>query len=473
MKQKKTATLGIALIPVIFLVAFLAYAMMVNNVWESGWIDVHIPLLSSAMLAVVVAVFGLNYKWEEIEEGIVDIIKASMGAILILMIIGVVIGTWLQSGVVPAMIYWGLQVMNPAIFLVATLLITSFVSLATGSSWTTAATVGIALMGVGQGLGIPTEVIGGAIISGAYFGDKMSPLSDTTNLAPGIAGANLFDHIRHMIYTTGPSYVIALIFFGVLGIKYSQGVIDQAAVDGITTALSSSFNLNPLLLLAPILVIGMVILKIPAIPGLFSGGVIGAIFAFIFQKADFNSVIDSMHYGFGIETGNAIVDDLVSGGGLDGMMWTVSLILCAMMFGGVMEKTGMLRAIAQAMLKFAKSTGSLITTTIVTSLIMNVIAGDQYLAIVIPGRMYKEEYDKRGLHPKNLSRTLEDCATLTSPLVPWNSCGAYMIGTLGLTPWTYVPYTILNWVNPLIAILWGYTGFSIEYVDSKEETKAV
>jgi NhaC family Na+:H+ antiporter len=259
--------------------------------------------------------------------------------------------------------------------------------------------------------------------------------------------------------------------FGIMGIKYANGTIDQGVVDGITSALDASFNLNPLLLLAPVLVIAMVILKVPAIPGLFSGGVIGGIFAFIFQGAGFNDVIDAMHYGFSTETGNAIVDgvetgkSLVSGGGLDSMMWTVSLILCAMMFGGVMEKTGMLRAIAQAMLKFANSTGSLITTTIVTSIIMNVIAGDQYLAIVIPGRMYKEEYDKRGLHPKNLSRTLEDAATLTSPLVPWNSCGAYMIGTLGLEPWTYVPYAILNWVNPLVAILLGYTGFSIEYID--------
>lgn len=471
MKERKQASLGLALIPVLFLVVFLAYAMMVNNVWESGWIDVHIPLITSAMFAAAIAIFALNYTWAELEEGIVDIIKASMGAVLILMIIGVVIGTWLQSGVVPAMIYYGLQVLNPGIFLVATLLITSFVSLATGSSWTTAATVGIALMGVGQGLGIPVPVIGGAIISGAYFGDKMSPLSDTTNLAPAVAGANLFDHIRHMVYTTGPSYIITLIIFAIIGFGYSKGTIDQSTVDGISNALIGTFNLNPLLLLAPVLVIGMVVMKIPAIPGLFSGGIIGAIFAWIFQGAGLNDVIDAMHYGVSFDTGNDIVNDLVSGGGLDGMMWTVSLILCAMMFGGVMEKTGMLRAIAQGMLKFATNVGGLITTTIVTSIVMNVIAGDQYLAIVIPGRMYKEEYDKRGLHPKNLSRTLEDAATLTSPLVPWNSCGAYMIGTLGLDPWTYVPYCFLNWINPLIAIFYGYTGITIEKVAPEDQVK--
>jgi NhaC family Na+:H+ antiporter len=467
MKQRKEATLGFALIPVAFLVAFLAYAMLVNNVWESGWIDVHIPLLASAFLAAVVAIFGLGYKWSEIEEGIVEIIKASMGAILILMVIGVVIGTWLQSGVVQTMIYYGLKVMNPAIFLVATLLVCSFVALATGSSWTTAATVGIALMGVGQGLGIPVPMIAGAIISGAYFGDKMSPLSDTTNLAPAVSGATLFEHIRHMIYTTGPSYIISLILFGILGMRFAGTEIDQASVNAIFTALTENFNINILLLLAPIIVITLVVLKVPALPGLFAGAVIGAIFAFIFQGADLVSVVDAMHYGVAYETGNEIVDSLVSGGGLDSMMWTVSLILSAMMFGGVMEKTGMLRTIAQGMLKFATNVGGLIATTVVTAIIMNIIAGDQYLAIVIPGRMYKEEYDKRGLHPKNLSRTLEDSATLTSPLVPWNSCGAYMIGTLGLTPWTYVPYCFLNIINPIIAIIYGYTGFSIEKV-SKE-----
>jgi len=472
LKQKKQASMGMALIPVLFLVAFLFYATMVNNVWETGWIDVHIPLLLSAFVAGLVAIFGLNYEWAELEEGIVELIKASMGAIIILMIIGVVIGTWLASGIVPAMIYYGLKILNPAIFLVVTLIMCSIVSLATGSSWTTAATIGIALMGVGQGLGIPVPVIGGCIISGAYFGDKMSPLSDTTNLAPGIAGADLFDHIRHMIYTTGPSYIISLVVFGVLGVKYAAGEIDQANIDSMLTALEGAYAINPILLIAPILVIVMVVMKIPAIPGLFMGGLLGAIFAFMFQGSDLLGIVDAMHYGFGIETGNEIVDSLVSGGGLDSMMWTISLILCAMIFGGIMEKTGMLGSIAEGILKLAKRTGDLIVATMLTSLAMNFIAGDQYLAIVIPGRMYKEEYDRRGLHPKNLSRTLEDAATLTSPLVPWNSCGAYMIGTLGLTPWTYVPYCVLNLVNPLVAAFYGYTGISITKVDAADKASA-
>ena len=327
-------------------------------------------------------------------------------------------------------------------------------------------------MGVGQGLGIPVPVIGGCIISGAYFGDKMSPLSDTTNLAPGVAGADLFDHIRHMIFTTGPSYVVCLVVFGLMGMKYASGEIDQVGIDSMLSALDATYSINPILLIAPILVIVMVVMKVPAIPGLFMGGLLGGIFAFMFQGADMLGIIDAMHYGYGVETGNEVVDSLVSGGGLHGMMWTVSLILCAMIFGGIMEKTGMLAAIAGGILKVAKRTGDLIVATMLTSLAMNFVAGDQYLAIVIPGRMYKEEYDRRGLHPKNLSRTLEDAATLTSPLVPWNSCGAYMIGTLGLTPWTYVPYCVLNLVNPLVAAFYGYTGISIEKIDTSKEASA-
>ncbi len=468
MKTKKQPTVKIALIPVVFLAASLFYATMVNNVWETGWIDVHIPLLMAAFVGGAIAIFKLGYTWGELEEGIVDLIKASMGAIIILMVIGIVIGTWLASGIVPSMIYYGLKILNPAIFLVVTLLMCSIVSLATGSSWTTVATVGIALMGVGTGLGIPVPVIAGAIISGSYFGDKMSPLSDTTNLAPAVAGTTLFEHIRHMIFTTGPSYVISLIFFGVRGMRYAGGNIDVESVNGMIDALSSTFNITPVLLLAPVLVIAMVVMKVPALPGLFCGGLLGVLFAAVFQGTDLLGVIDAMHYGFSVETGNSVVDSLVSGGGLDSMMWTVSLIVCAMIFGGIMEKTGMLGAIAEGILTLATRTGDLVLATVLTCFAMNVIAGDQYLAIVIPGRMYKAEYDKRGLHPKNLSRTLEDSATLTSALIPWNSCGAYMMATLGVAPWTYVPYCILNLVNPLIAILYGYTGITLEKIEEKQ-----
>lgn len=458
MEQRKVSP-GIALIPVIFLVVTLAYSLRFLGA------DPHIPLFTSAIFAALVGIFVLKVSWAEIEEGIVDTIKMSMGAIIILMIIGMVIGTWILSGIVPTMIYYGLKILSPSIFLVATLLMSSIVSLATGSSWTTAGTVGIALMGVGMGLGIPAPMIGGAIISGAYFGDKMSPLSDTTNLAPAMAGATLFEHIKHMIFTTGPSYIISIIFFLILGFRYSGNELNLGMINEINAGLEASFNLNPLLLIVPVVVIGIVIMKVPAIPGLFGGAILGGLAAIFVQGSTLGQVVDSLHYGFVSESGIASVDDLLTRGGLDSMMWTISLILCAMIFGGVMEKTGMLQALASEILKLAKSTGTLVVATILTALGMNALAGDQYLAIVIPGRMFKDAYAERNLHPKNLSRVLEDSGTLTSPLIPWNTCGAFMIATLGLAPWTYVPYCILNLVNPLVSIFYGFTGITMEKLD--------
>lgn len=460
MENKKVSPL-VALIPVAFLIVTLSYGIIVLGA------DPHIPLFTSAIVAALVGIFILKMPWSEIEEGIVDTIKMSMGAVIILMIIGMVIGTWILSGIVPVMIYYGLQILSPNIFLVATLLMCSIVSLATGSSWTTAGTVGIALMGVGAGLGIPAHIIGGAIISGAYFGDKMSPLSDTTNLAPAMAGAKLFDHIKHMVFTTGPAYVISIIFFLVIGFRYSGSNLDMSLINEINYGLEGLFNLNPILLLVPVIVIGAVVMKVPAIPGLFFGAVLGGLAAMAFQGAGLGDVVDALHYGFGADTGIESVDSLLSRGGLDSMMWTISLILCAMTFGGVMEKTGMLQSLAGEIVKLAVNTGSLVVATILTAIGINLIAGDQYLALVIPGRMFKQTYEDRGLHPKNLSRVLEDSGTLSSPLIPWNTCGAFMIGTLGLAPWTYVPYCILNLVNPLVSMFYGFTGITMEPLEKE------
>ncbi|RKD31569.1 Na+/H+ antiporter NhaC [Thermohalobacter berrensis] len=450
-----------AIIPVIFLIVSLFVTL---QYWGG---DPQIPIIASAGVAAFIAIMS-GQPWEDLRDGMVHTIGMSMQAILILAIIGMVIGTWILSGVVPTMIYYGLQILSPSIFLVATCLICCVVSLATGSSWTTAGTVGIALIGIGQGLGIPLPMVAGAIISGAYFGDKMSPLSDTTNLAPAMAGANLFDHIRHMIYTTGPSLIIALILYGFLGSKYAGKALDTAAINNILETLASNFNINLLLLLPPVLVIVMVILKIPAIPGLIGGTILGGIFAAIFQGAGMTEIISAAHYGFAADTGVEAVDTLLSRGGLDSMMWTISLILCAMCFGGVMEKSGMLNAIAEKILSLANSTGSLILATILTCIATNILAGDQYLAIVIPGRMYKKMYDDKKLHPKVLSRTLEDAGTLTSSLIPWNSGGAYMYSTLGVHPFAYGMYAFLNLINPIIAVIYGYLGFTIEKISDKD-----
>lgn len=455
---------GKAMIPILFLVAALISTLQ----FFGG--DPHIPIVASTVVAAIVAIAS-GQSWKDLEEGMVETIRMSLQAILILAIIGMIIGSWILAGVVPTMIYYGLKIISPSIFLVATCLICSIVSLATGSSWTTAGTVGIALIGVGQGLGIPLPIVAGAIISGAYFGDKMSPLSDTTNLAPAMAGSNLFDHIRHMIYTTGPSLLIALVLYGILGIKYAGNQLDTANINAILNTMSQNFNISPLLLIPPVLVIVMVVLKVPAIPGLIGGTVLGGLFAFMFQGAGMSAIIDAVHYGFVSETGVAAVDDLLSRGGLDSMMWTISLILVAMCFGGVMERSGMLAAIAGKILEFAKGTGSLVTATILTCIFTNLVAGDQYLSIVIPGRMYKPMFDELNLHPKNLSRCLEDSGTLTSPLIPWNTCGAFMYTTLGVHPFAYLPYAFLNLLNPLVSIFYGYTGITMEKVQP-EETNA-
>ena len=457
-KVKREATLLEALIPVIATVAILMYTILPVFGVEG---EVHIPLILGALVGVLVAVYRMGYTWQDIETGIISSIGGTMQAIIILAIIGMIIGTWILGGIVPTLIYYGLQVLSPGIFLFATLILCSIVSMATGSSWTTAGTVGIALMGVGAGLGINPAMTAGAIISGAYFGDKMSPLSDTTNLAPAMAGSTLFDHIKHMVYTTGVSYVIAAAGFIFLGFGYAGKALDTASINEILDLMSQNFNINPILLLVPIIVIVMVAMKAPAIPGLFVGTLLGGVAALTFQGATMGDVLNAMQNGVTSETGNAVLDTLLSRGGLQSMMWTISLIMCALTFGGVLEKTGMLESIAKRVLKYAKSTGSLVTVTILTSIFANVLAGDQYLSIVLPGKMYKEEYHRRGLAPRNLSRCLEDAGTLTSPLVPWNTCGATMSTYLGIPTVEYIPYCFLNLVNPLVSIVFGFTGITM------------
>jgi NhaC family Na+:H+ antiporter len=458
--KKKEITLGIALIPVLFLIIALFFTIVVFKQ------PPHIPLISAAAVAAIVAIIR-KHPWKEIHEGMVHGITLAMGAILILMVVGTMIGTWILGGIVPSMIYYGLKVLSPAVFLIATLIICSIVSLGTGSSWSTAGTVGVALVGVGQGLGIPVAMVAGAIVSGAYFGDKMSPLSDTTNLAPAVAGTDLFSHIRHMVYTTAPGYVLSLFLFGLIGIKFSEGVLRAKNIETIMSTVKSHFFIHPVLLLPPAVVIIMVVKKIPPLPALLGGTVLGGIFAMITQFSSLAQVIEAAHSGYVSKTGVAMVDDLLTRGGLMSMMETVALIICALSLGGIMERTGMLDALARALLKRVRRTGSLVATTIFSCIGMNAIASDQYISIVIPGRMYKNAFDARRLHPKNLSRCLEDSGTLSSPLIPWNSCGAFMHATLGVNPLVYLPYAFLNLANPVVSIFYGYTGITMEKVEEE------
>lgn len=464
-ENRKEIKLGIAIIPVLFLVGSLS---LVIGVFKQS---PHIPLICASAVAAAVAIFH-KHRWKEIQEGMVHGITLAMGAILILMIVGTMIGTWIQGGIVPSMIYYGLKSLSPGIFLVATLIICSIVSLGTGSSWSTAGTVGVALIGVGKGLGIPVSMVAGAIISGAYFGDKMSPLSDTTNLAPAVAGTDLFSHIRHMVYTTVPGYILSIILYALLGTRVSGGAIETQNIETILSTLKSNFFIHPILLLPPCLVIVMVVMKIPPLPALLGGTVLGGMFAMLTQSRSLADIILSAKSGYVSETGVKMVDDLLTRGGLDYMMNTVALIICALSFGGIMERTGMLDVLAKSLLKRVKSTGSLVATTIFSCIGMNAIASDQFIAIVIPGRMYKNAFESRGLHPKNLSRCLEDSGTLSSPLIPWNSCGAYMWATLGVNPLLYLPYAFLNLANPIVSLFYGYTGITMEKIKPNSEKSA-
>jgi NhaC family Na+:H+ antiporter len=463
-QEKKKIGLAVSLIPVIFLILAL---FLVIGIFKQ---EAHIPLILASTVASSIAIY-YKHSWKEIQDGMLLGIHLAMGAMLILMIIGTMIGTWMLGGIVPSMVFYGLKLISPGVFLVASLIICSIISMGTGSSWSTAGTVGVALIAVGEGLGIPVYISAGAIISGAYFGDKMSPLSDTTNLAPAVAGTDVFTHVRHMVYTTGPSYLITLILYTFIGLKYSGGKLDTGKIDLILSALQSKFFIHPILLIAPLLVIVMVVLKIPPLPALMGGTLLGALFALIFQSSSLSAIFSAAQNGYVSDTGMKMVDDLLTRGGLQSMMSTVALIICALSFGGIMEKTGMLTTIAGSLLKRVKRTGSLVATTIFSCIGMNIIASDQYMAIVIPGRMYKNAFDKMGLHPKNLSRCLEDSATLTSPLIPWNTCGAFMTATLGVYSLAYLPYAFLNLLNPLVSIFYGYTGITMEKLHEGKKTK--
>lgn len=435
----------------------------------------HIPMLIGTAFAAVIAL-KIGYKWQDIENSMYEGIRQALQAIIILAIIGVLIGVWLLSGVVPTMIYFGLKILSPKIFLVATVLICSITSLATGTSWGTAGTIGIALMGIASGLGIPAPIAAGAVISGAYFGDKMSPLSDTTNLAPAMAGTDVFTHVKFMLKPTLISYGITLAVFAFVGLKFGGNNVDMTTIQTMKTALETSFNLSPILLLPPVTVIVLISRKVPAIPGIFIGILLGAVLAPIFQGANFGDILNSGYSGFVSNTGIESIDSLLTAGGLSNMMYSISLTLIAMMFGGIMERTGQLEVIVAKLLGLVKSTTGLITLTIATCIGSNMTMPEQYISIVVPGRMYAQAYKDQGLHPKTLSNALESAGTLTSALIPWNTCGAFLYGVLGVPTMLYAKWAIFNYVTPIVVILLSFTGLTVAMLtdeEKKENAKAI
>lgn len=453
-RSKPLPSLKIALIPIVSMMLLLFVGIFIYGS------EPHIPVLISAIISGGVAIY-LGYRWDEIEKAVTAGVALSVPALLILLVLGTLIATWLAGGIVPTMIYYGLDILSPEWFLPLAVIITSAVSLTAGNAWTAAGTVGIAVMGVGVILGYNPAMVAGAVISGAYFGDKLSPLSETTNMAPGIIGVNLFEHIRYMLYTTIPAWVITIILFLILGIFNQAESHDISSVKLLQEQLDQIFVISPWLILVPIVVLVMIMCKMPAIPGLVVGSFLGGVVAFLVQGESIGSILNMMMVGYEKETGNEVINTLLNNGGMVSMMSTIYLVMLAMSLGGILELTGSLETIVKNLLKLAKSTGSLIATTAASSITANVIACDQYLSILIPGRMYVQAYKDKGLALKNLSRTVEDAGTMTSSLVPWNTCGAFMAGTLGVATVDYAPYVFLGILSPCVAILYGYTGFRI------------
>ena len=462
-KQEKTPRipkLWEALLTMGLLIVIMAVAILVYGV------DPHVPMFLGTVIAALMAL-RLGYKWEIIEKAMMDGIYRALQSVIILAIIGILIGVWLDAGVVPAMIYYGLKILKPGIFLVACVLVCSITSLATGTSWGTMGTMGVALMGIGIGLGMNPAMTAGAVISGAYFGDKMSPLSDTTNLAPAMAGTDVMSHVKFMLLPTGIVYGITLIFFGIMGVvQHGSGAADMSKVGELSTALEGMFNLNPLLLLPPVIVIVAVALKMPAIPGITLGILSGAVIGMIFQdNCTLGSLMSAGMGGFSCETGIYEVDELLNSGGLDAMMFSISLTILAMMFGGIMEETKQLEVIVDKLKSLAKSPASLVTLTEATCVVSNATMPEQYISIVIPGRMYAEEYKKMGLHPTCLSNALEGAGTVTSALIPWNTCGVFISTTLGLGVAQYGPWAIFNWLMPIVVIIMAFMGLTTADTD--------
>ena len=416
----------------------------------------HVTMLTAFGVAVLVLTIE-KCPYSKVEEAILEGSKLAVPTILILYSIGCLMGAWIASGTVPMIIYWGLKLINPSIFLVTACLACVITSLATGSSWSTIGTVGVALIGVGMGLEINPAMTAGAIVSGAAFGDKMSPLSDTTNVAPAVAEGDLFDHIKALVYTAGPGIVIALVAFFVLGMKHG-GSADTETVSAILAALESQFHLNIITLIPPVLVIVLAVMKKPALPTLLISGIVAAAIAIFMQGETLPSIANIMENGYVSETGFADIDSLLSRGGLFSMNYTSSLTIIVMVYGSLLEKLGVLEVVLEKLKVLTRTVGSLVCTTVVTAIMVNLITASQYMSIVLPGRMFVSEYKKKDMLPQTLSRTLEDSGTVTSLLIPWNLCGSFASTTLGVSCIAYLPFSVFNWIVPIIAIIYGFTG---------------
>ena len=472
----KKPSFGVALGTFVIIAAIIAYGLLGLGM------DAHVPIAMAATAAALIGKFVVGVSWEDMEIAVFS----SLGALLILITIGMLVGAWVQAGVVPGLIYYGFNLLSPGIFLLASLLICSIIGIAIGASWGVGATVGVALIGIAAGLDIPAPLTAGFIISGAYLGDKMSPLSDTTNLAPAVSGSNLFDHIRAMMWTTGPSYIIVCIIAVVLGMQYSGGGenFDASRIVAFQQIIAAEFDLNPLLVaIPPIVVIGLVLLKCPAIPGMVAGTLSASVIAMC-HGVSLHDAMTAIHYGYestvATALGNAdiaavahevggMVAELLNRGGIDSMMWSLSMIMIALVLGGIMERCGYLSVMLNPLLYKVRRVGDFILLVVISCFVSNFFLGDQYLGIVVPGRMFREAVEKSDLSPRMLSRSLEDSGTLTAVLIPWTGCGAFQSNALGVPTLEYAPYCFLNIINPIFAVIISYLGIGIYWGSDKHD----
>ena len=456
-KQPRMPKVWEALIPV---AAIMVFMIVGTVVWG---MDPHIPLVLACVVTAFVAA-ACGYKWDAIITGALDSVKSAVEALLIILCVGMLIGSWVWAGTMPAMVYYGLKFISPSVFLALGLVLTAIVGLATGSSWTASGTVGVALMGVAMGLGISAPLAAGLIIAGAYTGDKLSPLSDSTNVAAAAAGTPLYDHVGAMMTTTVPSFVISFVLYLIVGfVVIDTSGYDASLAQGIMDAIADNFYLSPWIMLPVLVVIFAAVKRIPAIPSLLLAAAVAAVIAIFAQGASVPDVLIGLQAGFSIETGNEYADSLLNRGGLDSMLWTISLIMFALAYGGMMEKCRFVESLMGGIVKRVKSTASLVAATIITGIICDVILTDQYLAIMIPSRMFRDEFDKRDLSRSFLSRTTEDGATLWSPMIPWNGCGAYQAATLGVHNFAFMPFAFVNLINPVLAVVITAFGIGVKY----------
>lgn len=471
-RAKRMPTILEALIPVVAMLLVLFIGKGVLGFSTE-------PLLIIVACVAAFIAWRVGCTWDDMLDEISQKIAKGMPAILILITVGAMVGTWMTSGTIPMMIYYGVQIVSPKWLLVTAFLITSLVSVATGTSWGSVATMGVALMGIASALGVNPAATAGAVIAGSYFGDKISPLSDTTNLAPLAAGSNLYEHIGHMFWTTVPATIVSLVIYAIVGLNANTAAgATSEAVTNMMAQLDQMYDWNILILLPVILVLAGSLLKLPTIPVMILSTVVAGVEGIFMQGISLGNVLTSTVSGFnvtmitrpGFDAANAAfeVTKLLNRGGMNGIMSTTLLVFCAFCFAGIMSRAGCLEVVLKAILSVAKTTGSLILATVISCITMALTTGNSYLSILIPGEMFRDAYKERGLHPKNLSRTLEDAGTVFVPLVPWSAAGAYMTATLGVETLDYLPWAILCYIGFIFAIIYGYTGIGIAKLPKEE-----